>query len=184
MASLETLPKRLRETAGADASLWALWGDRYLERQEPGKARCGQHALNNVIGSPQFNEQFFDQAVGVICGDEWRDDEAAHRRDSGWYSHGVLAQALQWTNPVQWVMSTSPLEAEDYRSLLDAEDCLGAIVNQGNVHWVAIVRHKKMLWLVNSVPPHLKIQDKKMFGYHVGPRTAYAIHVGEGQRSL
>lgn len=30
-----------------------LWGDRYFEKQQG--ARCGQHALNNLVGGPQFN---------------------------------------------------------------------------------------------------------------------------------
>ena len=37
---------------GASPVSAALWGDRYFERQEENK--CGRHALNNIIGGPQF----------------------------------------------------------------------------------------------------------------------------------
>jgi len=182
-SALQAPPKRQRFPAGADAAPPA-WAGRYLEKQEPRKAKCGQHALNNVIGGPQFDEEFFDRALKDICGPELLELEADHRRGSGWYSHSVLACALQATVPPQWGLAKSPLEAKDYHMLLATDDWLGAIVNQDNQHWFAIVKHAGVLWRVDSVPPHLAILDNQLFGVLVGPRTAYVVHRDEGALPL
>ena len=178
-------PKRQRVLAGVGASLADRWGDRYIELQEPGKAKCGQHALNNVIGAPQFDEDFFDLALEHICGAEWQQCEADHRRDFGWYSHGVLAKALQLTVPPEWVLSLAPLEPGRYQAFLSSgADELGAIVNLDDVHWIAIVKHDGILWRVDSLPPHLTILDSRLFDELVQPRTAFVVYRDEGVRLL
>ena len=63
-----------------------------------------------------------------------------------------------------------PLAPEDYQLLLDTEAWLGAIVNQNNTHWVAIVKHVGVLWQVNSVATHRTILDHELFGDLVRPR--------------
>ena len=68
----------------------------------------------------------------------------------GWYSHSVLATVLQNSTPSPWKLLFKPLEMTDYRRMLDDELICGAVVNQNNYHWIALVKHNGLLWHVDS----------------------------------
>ncbi|CAK0793904.1 unnamed protein product, partial [Prorocentrum cordatum] len=91
----------------------ALWGDRYLERQGSAPV-CGRHALNNLLGAPQFSDGDLEVARGIVVA-QTDDPPDLHVSDGGWYSHSVLATAFT-----------------------SSDDMLGALVNHNNVHWSAI----------------------------------------------
>ena len=67
--AIETAAKRQRTAdprpAAADEELKvqseAAWGSRYFESQAAG-GKCGQHALNNMLGNPVFTEVFLEDA--------------------------------------------------------------------------------------------------------------------------
>ena len=55
--------------------------------------------MNNIFGGPQFVDNDMDVAlVNVI--QETGDDAAEHQRDNGWFSHGVLAEAMHLLAPL------------------------------------------------------------------------------------
>ena len=124
-----------------------LWGDRYFERQE--QARCGKHAVNNVIGGPQFLEADLRTAAMQVIA-ETDEDSQEHVRENGWYSHSVLARALQNAIPPQWRLLLAPLATTAYENLQQHEQIYGAVVNENNAHWSAIVKHAGHLWHVDS----------------------------------
>ena len=62
----------------------------------------------------------------------------------------MLAVALQNTVPPRWRLLLNPLEKANLFYFISDFGMLGALVNQNNAHWVAIVKHASMLWLVDS----------------------------------
>ena len=144
-----------RRAAHADLDLWA---DRYFERQE--EAHCGKHALNNVIGAPQFLEVDLHTAAMQVLA-ETDENPQEHIRDNGWYSHSVLARALQNAIPPQWKLLLAPLATTAYENLLRDEGIFGAIINENNVHWSAIVKHAEHLWHVDSQTRPKRIDDTR-----------------------
>ena len=123
------------------------WGQRYFEAQQ--NAECGRHALNNVLGGPQFLREHLQRAaleVVAITGDP----EVDHIRAGGWYSHSVLATVLRNTAPAPWKLLFNRLGEGDYHAVLADELVIGALVNQNQAHWIALVKHNGLLWHVDS----------------------------------
>ena len=136
-----------------------LWGDRFFERQIPGQAKCGQHALNNIIGGPQYDDEFLEAAWQTVEAQLPGEPERLHRRADGWYSHSVLAAALDFTMPPMWRFLFRPVCNEDWKAVSIEEDVAGVLVNVGNVHWSAIVRCAEHVFYVDSLYlPHLILQ--------------------------
>ena len=147
-------------------------GNRYLERQVQG--RCGQHALNNVVGGPQFLEDVFIRAVGYIT-EETGDPVHMHQADGGWYSYEALAVAVRSTIPVMWRLSERPLTVSQYSRFLFDPACVGAIVNIQNRHWTAIVKHDGDLWDVDSLKEWPRLLDEQSFEVLVGQHCALVV---------
>jgi hypothetical protein len=123
------------------------WGDRYVEQQQ--EARCGKHALNNVVGSPTFVDEDMEAACSEVLA-ETGDPQDYHLRVGGWYSHSVLGAVLQRTIPPMWRMLISPLEATDFPQVLHDDLIIGSVVNMDNHHWIGIAKHRGCLWKVDS----------------------------------
>ena len=85
-----------------------LWGSRYFEEQAPG-GKFGQHALNNLIGGPQFDDAFMEEAFRLVMEELPHEPAALHRRGAGWYSHSVLAKALDVTCPALYRLLFRPV---------------------------------------------------------------------------
>ena len=66
-------------------------GSRYFERQSG--AACGQHALNNLVGRPQYLPNDMVEACEQVV-QEVGDPAAEHRCGRGWYSFSVLGRVL------------------------------------------------------------------------------------------
>ena len=135
------------------AELWFLFGYvtswRYFERQV--SAQCGLHALNHVLGGPQFFPQDLETAAVEVAveGDDLED----HIGVGGWYSHSVLAKALDLMVVPQFRMLFRPVEPvhSAYAALLENGLIQGIVVNQRNTHWTAIVAHESRVWHVDSL---------------------------------
>jgi hypothetical protein len=123
------------------------WGHKFFERQARDRGACGQHALNNLYGGPQFDAGAMDDALAeLLASDSLPYDEPRenHVRGQGWYSHGVLAYAFQRTVPPAWRLavdrvSSHRTEAEQWKAIL-RDDVLGVLVNLNDVHWVAVCK--------------------------------------------
>ena len=61
----------------AEAPLSQSWGDKYFEKQVD--AECGQHALNNVLGGPQYLKDAFTAAAEQVVA-EYGQPAAEHIR--------------------------------------------------------------------------------------------------------
>ena len=76
--------------------------------------------------------------------------EAEHIREGGWYSHSVLGTVLRNTVPAQWKLLFRRLQGDEYHAFLADELLIGALVNQNDSHWIALVKHDGLLWEVDS----------------------------------
>ena len=61
------------------------------------------------------------------------------------YPSGMKAWRMHWD-----MQLFKALEQSDYQSLLTDHQTCGALVNQNNAHWIALVKHKEQLWHVDS----------------------------------
>ena len=83
-----------------------FWADRYFEKQH--LAHCGMHALNNLVGGPQFIPLDLQTACAQMCA-ETGEMASDHSAATGWYSHSVLATALQLAVPPRWRLQLNPM---------------------------------------------------------------------------
>ena len=128
-----------------------LWNGRFYEEQEPGRAFCGRHALNNLLGGPQFDDEALRIACATVCGITG-DHEREHLARDGWYSHSVLAQAFDLLHPPPWRSLTDRVAPGTYDRYLHNEQFVGILLNHGNTHWTTITRWNSNLWHVDSLP--------------------------------
>ena len=119
------------------------------EREGGGKKTVGQHALNNVLGGSIVEREALQAAAQRVVR-RTNESEGEHIRPGGWYSHSALVDTLQHTANGQWKVLFNRLTPDQYAPLLQDPLALGAIVNENNAHWVALVKHDGLLWHVDS----------------------------------
>ena len=129
----------------AEVPLGHTWGSRFFEQQVA--AECGRHALNNVLGTAAFSHADLHRTAQQVVGTTG-ESVSEHVKPGGWYSHSVLARALLTTRDSQLLFRT--LEKTAYDALMADEQVSGAVVNQDNYHWIALVKHNGLLWEVDS----------------------------------
>ena len=125
----------------------------HFERQRG--AHCGMHALNNAVGKAWQTVEDMQFACDTYLASSRVDGfvqvRAEHARPSGWYSSEVLGEAVTATSMrhagrVEYTMSLQPLKVNP--SIL--RDCVGAVVNICNRHWVALRYNAGVTWLLDS----------------------------------
>ena len=57
---------------------------------------------------------------------------------------------LRSARPARWKLLFSPLKATEYEAVIADVLVSGALVNQDNFHWIALVKHNGLLWHVDS----------------------------------
>ena len=145
------------------------WGDRYFEAQQ--LDQCGKHALNNLVGGPQFQHSDLVTASLEILS-SIGDAPSEHVHANGWYSHSVLATALQNTVPPRWRLLLQPLTSDHVFHFLHSPTVLGALVNIRNQHWIAIVKHAACLWIVDSLQTPVPLSENEFLKHlHLHPFT-------------
>lgn len=125
----------------------SLWGDRYFERQGAAPV-CGRHALNNLLGGPQFSDADLNIACSMVLA-ETDDSRSWHVSGGGWYSHSVLGMAFDTIVP-KWRMLASPLLPSSWPSFSNSDAMVGALLNQYGAHWSAMCKHNNYVWHVDS----------------------------------
>jgi hypothetical protein len=132
------------------------WGDKFFEPQE--SARCGKHALNNILGSPTFtNDDLHTACLQVVS--ETGMDEEEHENADGFYSHSVLCRALQNIVPPLFRLLLRQTTAAEVGALRENPSISGALVNQNDAHWTAVVKHNGFLWYVDSLKQPAIMED-------------------------
>jgi hypothetical protein len=145
-------------TADKRTSDERLWASRYFERQE--HAKCGRHAVNTLIGGPQFIDGDLVTASEAVC-IETGDPREWHIAEKGWYSLEVLACLFDMTSPPLGQLLLRPCTARFYEAIRAGVQYYGCLVNQCNAHWVCIVPHNGALFYVDSfyTPVSIDLQD-------------------------
>ena len=125
-----------------------MWGDRYFEQQGPAPV-CGRHALNNLLGGPQFSDADLNIACGMVLA-ETDDPRSAHVSGGGWYSHSVLGMAFNMTVPPQWRMLAAPLLPSSWPHFSSCAGIVGVLLSHNGAHWSAVCKHNNLVWHVDS----------------------------------
>ena len=105
---------------------------------------------------------------------------AEHAKASGWYSIEVMCHAMNTTSmrvadKVEYTLSLEPLHVNP-KILRDDENCVGAVVNIRNRHWVALRSIDKQVWLLDSQEPHpIRLTDAEYKGFISRHRNAFPI---------
>ena len=153
----------------------------YFESQT--LARCGMHALNNVLGVPLLSATDMSQACDVVIAESLVPDangvlpDPQQREDheypnSGWYSAAVMEMALRRT--FQFELRLGLQLRNDVNKIYEA-DIVGAISNKDNMHWVAIKVIDAVIWMLDSCHKPLQLTAEE-FLLHLNryPHT-YAV---------
>ena len=137
-------------------------------------AQCGLHALNNIFGRPHFSVRDIDKAcVEVIH--ETSEPRSWHVKQGGWYSHSVLAMTLQAGDPPSWRLNVNQLPPSAYTYLLGSPSILGALVDQGNTHWTAIIKHDNALWHVDSTRAPVLLMHRTFAAFILRHPASFAV---------
>eukprot|EP00930_Biecheleria_cincta_P083115 TRINITY_DN7274_c0_g1_i2.p1 TRINITY_DN7274_c0_g1~~TRINITY_DN7274_c0_g1_i2.p1 ORF type:complete len:320 (-),score=36.11 TRINITY_DN7274_c0_g1_i2:15-836(-) len=124
------------------------WSGRYFEKQE--MAKCGKHAVNNLLGMPQFLDEDLARTAADLCA-ETGEPLFRHISARGWYSIDVMTRLFDITAPPLGRVLLRPCVPGDYRCLMETDLYYGILVNHNGRHWVCILRHNGFLWYVDSV---------------------------------
>ena len=124
---------------------------------------------NCLSGGPQFIETDLRTACAQVVA-ETGDAASNHASDDGWYSHSVLARVLDNTVPPRWRLRLAPMRETELPDFCKNPSICGALVNEGGIHWTAIVKHAHALWHVDSClsPYELELSDLRTF-FHRHP---------------
>ena len=76
--------------------------------------------------------------------------ETNHRQATGWYSHTVLAAALDETQPPMWKLCASRASQQDWQQLAKEDYILGALVNLHNSHWTCVCKESGHVFYCDS----------------------------------
>jgi hypothetical protein len=125
------------------------WGGRYWETQA--EARCGRHALNNMLGGPQYSDEDLARACSTVLEEIPSETRGDHVKRGGWYSHSILAEALQATLPPVWRLALNRACPEDWQVVASNENVCGVLINLDNTHWVAIAKHMGFCFYCDSM---------------------------------
>ena len=140
-------PRNFQVTRFRGSACRASWTDRYFEGQT--LAYCGMHALDNLVGGPQFTPPDMATACSQVVA-ETCDLPSVHATTTGWYSHSLLGRVLQNTIPARWRLRLHPLLPAELESFCEDPLICGALMNEDNTHWLAIAKHGGSLWHVDS----------------------------------
>ena len=105
--------------------------------------------MNNVLGGPVVGREALQRAAQQVVR-ETHERQEEHIRPGGWYSHSVLVTALKHVANGEHKVIFNRLEADQYDALMSDPLAIGALVNENNAHWSALVRHAGLLWHVDS----------------------------------
>ena len=125
----------------------------YFEQQV--EARCGLHALNNLIGEQLFFEDDLTHALETFLEEngDLQDTVSDHVQEGGWYSSEVLATALQTVamqryDHVMWTMPLLPVtRAEEIRT------AVGVLQHRPGppAHWIALRGQDGLIFELDSL---------------------------------
>ena len=130
-----------------------VYYDGFFERQRA--AHCGMHALNNAVGwawQTEEDMQFaLDNYLHTMRFEGVQEIRAKNGTSSGWYSSEVLCHAVQTTSMrkadrLEYEMKLEPLHTNPAW----IRECIGAVVNIEDIHWVALRYDGEAIWLFDS----------------------------------
>ena len=133
------------------------------------EARCGMHALNNVVGEHLFTEVQLEAAVHIFLDENQglHDLPADHVGEGGWYSAEVLATALQSVamakfDRVMWNMPLLPAT-----SAAQLHEAVGVLQHRPGPpgHWVALRSVDGHIFELDSLkeePKHLSDEEAEL----------------------
>ena len=113
-----------------------------------------------------FDDSTLDTALNEVLSTT-RQPAALHKQGSGWYSHSVLAMALDRAMPPPWRLCDEPLQASNYDSFLVDNDVLGALVNEANTHLAVLVKHNEQIWYVDSCKTPRAMERPEFLPYQI-----------------
>jgi len=139
------------------------------------------HALNNAIGRAWQTIEDMQYACDNYLASSYHEGmceiRAEHAKPSGWYSIEVMAKAVTSTcmqkhGRVDHIMNLEPLSVNPAALL----NCLGAVVNIQNAHWVALRWFGEQVWLLDSQQPQpVSLTWREYLDFVRAHKDAYCI---------
>ena len=165
----------------------ALWDTVHFEKQGC-DAMCGMHALNNAVGrkwqTPEDMNAACDEYLRASQQEGSSEDARDHVASNGWFSSEVLACAVTSTSlrragHVEYVMNLEPLHVKPER----LHSAIGAVVNVGGCHWVALRSIRGQIWRLDSLAGAPQSLSDREYTSFVSRHPSFAIDKAEDMRS-
>ena len=165
----------------------ALWDTVHFEKQGC-DAMCGMHALNNAVGrkwqTPEDMNAACDEYLRASQQEGSSEDARDHVARNGWFSSEVLACAVTSTSlrragHVEYVMNLEPLHVKPER----LHSAIGAVVNVGGSHWVALRSIRGQIWRLDSLAGAPQSLSDREYTSFVSRHPSFAIDKAEDMRS-
>ena len=165
----------------------ALWDTVHFEKQGC-DAMCGMHALNNAVGrkwqTPEDMNIACDEYLRASQQEGSSEDAMDHVASNGWFSSEVLACAVTSTSlrragHVEYVMNLEPLHVKPER----LHSAIGAVVNVGGSHWVALRSIRGQIWRLDSLAGAPQSLSDREYTSFVSRHPSFAIDKAEDMRS-
>ena len=165
----------------------ALWDTVHFEKQGC-DAMCGMHALNNAVGrkwqTPEDMNAACDEYLRASQQEGSSEDARDHVASNGWFSSEVLACAVTSTSlrragHVEYVMNLEPLHVKPER----LHSAIGAVVNVGGSHWVALRSIRGQIWRLDSLAGAPQSLSDREYTSFVSRHPSFAIDKAEDMRS-
>ena len=149
----------------------------YFERQL--QSRCGMHALNNALGQRNFTVPTMRAACDRYLAMFPSEVRADNEKPSGWYSMNVMVLAVE--------MISKPLAARHerhydlrweplFRNPGVIHQCVGAVANLRQQHWIALKSVDGQIWRLDSLDPAPKPMTELDYNWFIrANRGAYPI---------
>ena len=149
----------------------------YFERQL--QSRCGMHALNNALGQRHFTVPTMRAACDRYLAMFPSEVRADNEKPSGWYSMNVMVLAVEAiSKPLAarheryYDLRWEPL----FRNPGVIHQCVGAVANLRQQHWVALRSVEGQIWRLDSLDPAPKSMTELDYSWFIrANRGTYPI---------
>ena len=140
--------------------------------------------MNNVLGYRFATGADFEQALDDYLESSQREGlierRTQHQTAGGWYSSEIITHALNTISmakagKIQYVFDLQPLCETPH----EIHACIGALVNIGNTHWIALKAVSGKIWHLDSQKLPRQLDEASYRTFLEKHKAAYKIHIAE-----
>ncbi|CAE7513119.1 prmt1, partial [Symbiodinium pilosum] len=147
----------------------------FFERQEA--ARCGIHALNNVLGFHCVGVEDMTHAAETFLFEnpDLGDNVQDHLAPEGDYSIEVMSMVLRTKAMAEFGQLRWQMDIQRVMTSQDLHGCIGAVQNLNNRHWVALRQVEATFLYCDSLEAGLRQMTEEELDALLAVHPTYAL---------